>query len=84
MVLAGVESVEPREVDVGHGFDLEPKNSLDAVCVLGAAGPRIVGAQAVQALVPMDSNWLGVEQEAVLDLLGPRVAVLEFVMEAMY
>lgn len=86
VVLAGVEQIEPREVDVGQGFDLGPKNSLDAVCVLGAAGPMMVGAQAVKVLVPMDSNWLGVEQEAVLGLLGPRVAELglEFVMEAMY
>lgn len=85
-VLTGVEQIEPREVDVGQGFDLGPKNSLDAVHVLGAAGPMMVGALAVQVLVPMDSNWLGVEQEAVLDLLGPRVAELglEFVMEAMY
>lgn len=86
VVLVGVEQVEPREVDVGQGFVLGPKNSLDAGHVLGAAGPMMVGALAVQVLVPMDSNWLGVEQEAVLDLLGPRVAELglEFGMEAMY
>lgn len=85
VVLAGVAQVEPREADVGQGFDLGTKNSLDAVCVLGAAGPMTFGAQAAQILVPMDSNWLGVEQE-VIDLLGPRVAELglEFVMEAMY
>lgn len=86
VVLVGVEQVEPREVDVGQGFVLGPKNSLDAGHVLGAAGPMMVGALAVQVLVPMDSNWLGVEQETVLDLLGPRVAELglEFGMEAMY
>lgn len=56
VVLAGVEQVEPREVDVGQGFDLGPRDSLEAVRVLGAAGPMMVGAQAAQVLVPMDSN----------------------------
>lgn len=86
VVWAGVELVEPKVVDVGPDFALEPKKSWGADHVLKGAGPMRVGKEPGQVLAPMDSNWLGAVQEVVLGLLGSKVAELglEVVMGAMH
>lgn len=85
-VLAGVELVEPKVLDVDFDFALGPKNSWVADHVLKDAGTMMVGTEPGQVLVPMDSNWLWAALEVVLGLIGSKVAEfgLEFVMEAMY
>lgn len=85
-MLAGVELVEPKVLDVDSDFALGPKNSWVADHVLKDAGTMMVGTEPGQVLVPMDSNWLWAALEVVLGLIGSKVAEfgLEFVMEAMY
>lgn len=86
-VLAVAELIEPKVLDVGSDVALEPKNSWAADHGLKDAGPMMVGTESGQVLVPMDLNWLQAAPEAVLGLIGSKVAesgLEDFVMEAMH
>lgn len=85
-LMPAVELVEPRVLDVGSDFALEPKNSLVADHVQKFVGPRMVGTEPGQLLGPKNSHWLQAAGELVLELTASKVAEfgLEFVMEAMY
>lgn len=86
-VLAVVELIEPKVLDVGPDVALEPKNSWVSDHVLKEAGPMMVGTESGQVLAPMDLNWLQAALVAVLGLIGSMVADSEledFVMEAMH
>lgn len=86
VVWAGVELVEPKEPDSDPDFALGPMSQWGADHVLKGAGAKMVGTEAGQALVPMDSNWLGAALEVVLGMLVSTAAELglESVMVTMH
>lgn len=81
-----MELVGPKVSDFDPDFALGPMSSWGADHVLTGAEAMMAGAEAVQALVPMDSNWLGAALEVVLGMLVSKVAELglESVMATMH
>lgn len=79
VVLAGVEVVVPKVVEVGSDFAVEPKN-------LQVAGPMMVVTEPGQVLAAMGLKWPEVAPVVVVGLLGSKGAELglEFLMEAMH
>lgn len=74
VVWAVVELLEPKVADFGLDFAAGPKIAEHAPTV---AEPIVVGAEPVQVLVPMDSNWL----EAVFGVALPGSMVAELEVE---